>query len=104
MHVWHIAGTKILVPFSFHSKKMLSDWIFRHKAPNRKDNSIYGLIDRNIVMQTFVMFEHIYTAVGACKRQTLDGPMLDVLQNGYWLHSHEYIKRLQRWFQKELKY
>lgn len=34
-------------------------------------------------MQTFVMFEHIYTAVGACKRQTLDGPMLDVLQNGY---------------------
>lgn len=37
-------------------------------------------------MQTIVfeiMFEHIYTAVGAYKRQTLDAPVLYVLQNGY---------------------
>lgn len=26
----------------------------------------------------FEMFEHIYTAVGAYERQTLDGPMLDM--------------------------
>lgn len=37
-------------------------------------------------MQTIVfeiMSEHIYTAIGAYKRQNLDGPVLDVLQNGY---------------------
>lgn len=37
-------------------------------------------------MQTIIfeiMFEHIYIAVGAYKRQTLNGPALVVLQNGY---------------------
>lgn len=70
----YTAGTEILVPFSFHSKKVLSDWIFRHKAPNiiKKLIPCMDQIDWDIIVRTVVleMSEHVYMAVGARKRQT----------------------------------